>query len=73
MTSWSFVGGWKRAEPPREQREHEGALRRVASRVEPHGSKLKDIVSLTDAFSEPVASHEGQEGLEVGLEAGNRS
>jgi hypothetical protein len=68
-----LCGEWKKAEPPREQRQHEGALRRVASRVEPARFKLKDIASLTDAFSEPVASREGQEDLEVGLRAGNRS
>ena len=73
MTSWSLVVNGKRLN-------HQGnkgstKARFDGSQVElsPQGSKLKDIVSLTDAFSEHVASHEGQEGLEVGLETGNRS
>ena len=73
--SYDFVvpcGEWKKAEPPREQRQHEGALRRSQVELSPHGSKLKDILSLTDAFGEPVTSREGREGLEVGLKAGNR-
>jgi hypothetical protein len=73
VTSWSFVVNGKRLN-------HQGnkgstKARFDGSQVElsPHGSKLKDIASLTDAFSEPVASREGQEDLEVGLRAGNRS
>jgi len=67
-----LCGEWKRLN---HQGKKGGTKARFdGSQVElsPDGSKLKDIVTLTDAFSESVASREGQEGLEVDLKAGNR-
>ena len=72
MTSWSLVVNGKRLNHQGNKGSTKALLRRSQVELSPHGSKLKDILSLTDAFGEPVASREGREGLEVGLKAGNR-